>query len=153
MSDSARIRPPWWLKYVNKVMIGMQKLGIPMGDNGPVILVVRGRKSGKPRSTPITPMTVEGKRYVLGGLPGSDWAANLRAAGEAELKQGKTSQRVHVVELPPDEARPLLRLFPVEVPTGVSFMKNAGLITGPNPDEYEALAGRCPVFRFDPVSA
>ena len=153
MSDSARIRPPWWLKYVNKVMIGIQKLGVPMGDKGPVILVVPGRKSGKLRSTPITPMTVEGKRYVLGGLPGSDWAANLRAAGQAELKQGKTSQRVHVVELPPDEARPLLRLFPVEVPTGVGFMKNAGLITGPNPDEYEALAGRCPVFRFDPVSA
>ncbi len=54
---------------------------------------------------------------------------------------------------PPDEARPLLRLFPVEVPTGVGFMKNAGLVTGPNPDEYEALAGRCPVFRFEPVNA
>ena len=47
----------------------------------------------------------------------------------------------------------LLRLFPAEVPTGVSFLKNAGLVTGPNPDEYEALAGRCPVFRFDPISA
>lgn len=153
MSNTERIRPPWWLKYVNKAMIGIQKIGVPMGDKGPVILVVAGRKSGKPRSTPITPMVVEGKKYVLGGLPGSDWAANLRAAGTAELKQGKNTERVRVVELPPDEARPLLRLFPVEVPTGVSFMKNAGLITGPNPDEYEALAGRCPVFRFDPVSA
>ncbi|AEV71669.1 protein of unknown function (DUF385) [Mycolicibacterium rhodesiae NBB3] len=153
MSNTERIRPPWWLKYVNKVMIGIQKLGVPMGDKGPVILVVPGRKSGKPRSTPITPMIVEGQKYVLGGLPGSDWAANLRAAGAAELKQGKNTERVRVVELPPDEARPLLRLFPVEVPTGVGFMKKAGLVTGPNPDEYEALAGRCPVFRFDPVSA
>ena len=34
-----------------------------------------------------------------------------------------------------------------------SFLKNAGLVTGPNPDEYEALAGRCPVFRFDPINA
>jgi deazaflavin-dependent oxidoreductase (nitroreductase family) len=152
MSNTERIRPPWWLKYVNKVMIGMQKLGVPMGDKGPVILVVPGRKSGKLRSTPITPMIVEGHKYVLGGLPGSDWAANLRAAGTAELKQGENTERVRVVELPPDEARPLLRLFPVEVPTGVSFMKNAGLITGPNPDEYEALAGRCPVFRFDSVT-
>jgi hypothetical protein len=33
----------------------------------------------------------------------------------------------------------------------VSFLKNAGLVTGPNADEYEALAGRCPVFRFDPA--
>ncbi|MGE2688956.1 nitroreductase family deazaflavin-dependent oxidoreductase [Mycolicibacterium pulveris] len=152
MSDSARIRPPWWLKYVNKVMIGLQKLGI-LGENGPVVLEVRGRKSGKMRSTPITPMTVDGRRYVLGGLPGSDWAANLRAAGEATLHIGRRSERVRVVELPPAEARPLLREFPVKVPTGVGFMKNAGLVTGPNPDEYEALAGRCPLFRIETIEA
>jgi len=69
------------------------------------------------------------------------------------LTQGRRREQVTMVELSPDDARPLLRVFPVLVPTGVSFMKNAGLITGPNPDEYEALAGRCPVFRFDPVSA
>lgn len=152
MPDSARIRPPWWLKYVNKVMIGLQKLGI-LGENGPVVLEVRGRKSGKLRRTPITPMTVDGQRYVLGGLPGSDWAANLRAAGEATLHIGRRSERIRVVELPPDEARPLLREFPIKVPTGVGFMKNAGLVTGPNPDEYEALAGRCPVFRLETVNA
>ncbi len=152
MSESARIRPPWWLKYVNKVMIGLQKLGVG-GDNGPVILVVPGRKTGKLRSTPITPMVVDGKRYVLGGLPGSDWAANARAAGEVELRLGRTTEQVRMVELPPAEAKPLLRLFPIEVPTGVGFLKKAGLVTGPNPDEYEALAGRCPVFRFDQVNA
>ena len=43
----------------------------------------------------------------------------------------------------------MLRLFPVEVPTGVGFMMN----TGPNPDKFEALAGRCPRFCFDPVNA
>ena len=63
------------------------------------------------------------------------------------------TERVRMVEIPVDEARPLLRAFPVEVPTGVGFIKNAGLVTGPNPDEFEALAGRCPVFRLDPVNA
>lgn len=153
MSDSARIRPPWWLKYVNKFMIGAQKLGVSFGDKGPAVLEVRGRKSGKLRATPVTPMTVDGKRYVVGGLPGGDWAANARAAGEATLRRGRHAERVRVVEMPVEQARPLLRAFPVEVPTGVGFMKNAGLVTGPNPDEFEALAGRCPVFRLDPVSA
>jgi deazaflavin-dependent oxidoreductase (nitroreductase family) len=134
-------------------MIGMQRLGFGFNGKGPVILAVCGRKSGKMRATPITPMTVDGTRYVLGGLPGSDWAANVRAAGEVELRQGRKTEHVRMVELSPDEARPLLRMFPVEVPTGVSFLKNAGLVTGPHPDEYEALAGRCPVFRFDPVNA
>jgi deazaflavin-dependent oxidoreductase (nitroreductase family) len=144
-----RIMPPWWLKYVNKVMIGLQKLGVSFG---PVVLTVPGRKTGKPRSTPVTPMTIDGHRYVVGGLPGGDWAANARAAGEATLHQGRRAERVHPVEMTADEARPLLRAFPVEVPTGVGFMKNAGLVTGANPDEFEALAGRCPVFRLDPVT-
>ncbi|MGV0815852.1 nitroreductase family deazaflavin-dependent oxidoreductase [Mycolicibacterium boenickei] len=149
MADD-RIRPPWWLKYVNKVMIGLNKLGVG-GDKGPVVLTVPGRKSGKPRSTPVTPMTVDGHRYVVGGLPGGDWAANARAAGEATVHQGRRDHRVRVVEIPAEQARPLLRQFPVLVPTGVGFMRNAGLVTGPNPDEFEALAGRCPVFRLDPM--
>lgn len=142
--------PPWWLKYVNKVMIGLSKLGVG-GEKGPVILTVAGRKTGKPRSTPVTPMTVEGHRYIVGGLPGADWVANLRAAGTATVHQGRRAQQVRMTEVPAEQARPLLRQFPVLVPTGVSFIKNAGLVTGPNPDEFEALAGRLPVFRFDEI--
>ncbi|ORA23916.1 nitroreductase family deazaflavin-dependent oxidoreductase [Mycobacterium aquaticum] len=149
MADE-RIRPPWWLKYVNKVMIGLNKLGVG-GDKGPVVLTVTGRKTGKPRTTPVTPMTVDGERYIVAGLPRGDWAANARAAGEATINQGRRAQRVRMVEIPAEEARPLLRQFPILVPTGVGFMKNAGLVTGPNPDEFEALAGRCAVFRLDPV--
>ena len=119
-----------------------------------MVLTVPGRKTGKPRSTPVTPMTVDGKRYVVGGLPGADWAANARAAGEADAATGPPHRTgPHGGDATVDEARPLLRAFPVKVPTGVGFMKNAGLVTGPNPDEFEALAGRCAVFRFDPVNA
>ncbi|QZH65501.1 nitroreductase family deazaflavin-dependent oxidoreductase [Mycolicibacterium farcinogenes] len=149
MADD-RIRPPWWLKYVNKVMIGLNKLGVG-GDKGPVVLTVPGRKTGKPRSTPVTPMTIDGHRYIVAGLPKGDWAANARAAGEATVHQGRKDQRVRMVEIPVEQARPLLRQFPILVPTGVGFMRNAGLVTGPNPDEFEALAGRCPVFRLDPI--
>lgn len=149
MPSSERIRPPWWLKYVNKVMIVLNRTGL--FSDGPVVLTVTGRKSGKPRSTPITPFEVDGRRYVVGGLPGSDWVRNAQANPEALLVRGRTREAVRMVELPTEQARPLLRQFPVLVPTGVGFMKNAGLVTGPHPDEFEALAGRCPVFRFDTV--
>jgi len=59
---------------------------------------------------------------------------------------------VRMTELPADRARAVLRRFPTLVPTGVGFMKQAGLVTGPHPDEFAALAGRCPVFRIDPPS-
>ncbi|WNG82841.1 nitroreductase family deazaflavin-dependent oxidoreductase [Mycobacterium sp. ITM-2016-00316] len=145
-----RVRPPWWLKYVNKVFIGLSKLGIG-GDKGPLVLTVAGRKTGKPRSTPVTPMTVDGARYVVGGLPGADWVANARAAGTATLHQGRRAQQVRMTEIPAEQARPLLRQFPTLVPTGVGFIRNAGLVDTGSPDEFEALAGRLPVFRFDEI--
>ncbi|CAN7224650.1 nitroreductase family deazaflavin-dependent oxidoreductase [Mycolicibacterium frederiksbergense] len=145
-----RVRPPWWLKYVNKVFIGLSKLGVG-GDKGPLVLTVAGRKTGKPRSTPVTPMTVDGARYVVGGLPGADWVANARAAGTATLHQGRRAQQVRMTEIPAEQARPLLRQFPTLVPTGVGFIRNAGLVDTGSPDEFEALAGRLPVFRFDEI--
>jgi len=151
MPNADPIKPPWWLKPANKVFIQMSRLGLSFGGESPVVLTVRGRKSGVPRSTPVTPMTVDGQRYVVGGFPGADWVRNVRAANEVTLRRGRKQERVRMVELPADEARPLLRVFPEEVPTGVGFMKRSGLITDGGPEEFEALAGRCAVFRMDPV--
>ena len=96
-------------------------------------------------------MYVDDERYVVAGFPGADWVKNARAADTATLTVGKNSETVRMVELTADDARPLLRQFPTLVPTGVSFMKRSGLVTDGTPDEFEALAGRCAVFRFDPV--
>jgi deazaflavin-dependent oxidoreductase (nitroreductase family) len=149
MSGSKPVRPPWWLKPANKVFIRMSRLGLSFGGESPVVLTVPGRKSGRERSTPVTPMTVGGQEYVVAGFPGADWVANVRAAGEATVARGRDTRRVRMVELSADDARPLLRAFPDEVPTGVGFMKRAGLVVDGRPEEFEALAGRCAVFRLD----
>jgi len=148
MPSSNPVRPPWWLKPANKVFIQMSRLGMSFGGESPVVLTVPGRKSGRERSTP---MTVDGKEYVVAGFPGADWVANVRAAGQARLARGRNVRRVNMVELSPDDARPMLRAFPTEVPTGVGFMKRSGLVTEGTPEEFEALAGHCAVFRLDPV--
>ncbi len=153
MPDGERVRPPRWLKPVNKVFMVMLRLGVPISRvESPVVLTAPGRKTGRPRSTPVTPMTVDGNRYVVNGYPGADWVDNVRAAGEVTLTQGRRSERVRMVELSPDGARPVLRAFPAAVPTGVELMKRVGLLTEGTPAEVEKLAGRCPVFRIDPVT-
>jgi deazaflavin-dependent oxidoreductase (nitroreductase family) len=131
--------------------MGLSGLGLSFGATGPVVLTVSGRTSGRPRSTPVTPMTVNGMRYVVQGVPGSDWAANARAAGEATLRRGRHTERVRMVELEPSDARPLLRVYPAEVPAAVGFVKSAGLVKHGSPEEFEALAGRCAVFRVEPL--
>ncbi|HTZ14753.1 MAG TPA: nitroreductase family deazaflavin-dependent oxidoreductase [Mycobacterium sp.] len=151
MPSSKTVRPPWWLKPANKVFIQMSRLGMSFGGESPVVLTAPGRKSGRERSTPVTPMTVDGHEYVVAGFPGADWVANVRAAGQATLARGRNVRRVNMVELSAADARPVLRAFPTEVPTGVGFMKRSGLVTEGTPDEFEALAGSCAVFRLDPV--
>lgn len=146
MSD---LRPPRWLKPMNKLMIAMQRLGVPTGPA--MILTVPGRKSGQPRSTPMTPFDHDGGLYTVAGYPGADWAANARAAGLGTLTRGRRSRRVRIVELSADESRPVLRSFAAKVPVGVGFAKRSGLVVDGTPDEFEELAGRLAVFRFDPV--
>ncbi|MCW2561055.1 MAG: deazaflavin-dependent nitroreductase [Mycobacterium sp.] len=146
MSES---KPPRWLKPMNKLMIAMQRLGVPTGPA--MVLTVPGRKSGQPRSTPMTPFDHDGALYTVAGYPGADWAANARAAGLGTLTRGRRSRRVRIVALSADESRPVLRAFAVRVPVGVGFAKRSGLVVDGTPDEFEELAGRLAVFRFDPA--
>ncbi|HYO04991.1 MAG TPA: nitroreductase family deazaflavin-dependent oxidoreductase [Mycobacterium sp.] len=146
MSD---IRPPRWLKPMNKLLTTVQRLGIPAGPS--MVLTVPGRRSGQTRSTPMTPFDHDGGFYTVAGYPGADWAANARAAGLGTLTRGRRSRPVRIVELSPDESKPVLRAFAVKVPVGVGFAKRSGLVTEGTPDEFEALAGRLAMFRFDPA--
>ncbi|OBI92077.1 nitroreductase family deazaflavin-dependent oxidoreductase [Mycobacterium sp. 1245805.9] len=141
-------RPPRYLKPMNKFMMAVQRLGIPTGPA--MVLTVPGRKSGQPRRTPMTPFEFRGGLYVVAGYPGADWAANARAAGSGTLSRGRRSREVRIIELDPDEARPVLRAFATEVPVGVAFAKRAGMVRDGTADEFEALAGRLAVFRFEP---
>jgi deazaflavin-dependent oxidoreductase (nitroreductase family) len=146
----SNLRPPRYLKPMNKFMMAVQKLGIPTGPA--MVLTVPGRKSGQPRSTPMTPFEFEGGMYVVAGYPGADWAANARAAGTGTLARGRRSRQVRIVELSAEEARPVLREFPAQVPVGVGFAKRSGLVRDGTPDEFEALAGQLTVFRFEPIT-
>ena len=147
MSDISDFRPPRYLKPMNRVVKAIQKLGIPAGPS--MVLTVPGRKTGRPRSTPMTPFEHDGGLYAVAGYPGSDWAANAGAAGAGTLARGRKSRPVKIVELSEAEAGPVLRTFAVKVPVGVGFAKRAGLVQTGAPDEFEALADRLRVFRFD----
>ncbi|WP_020673478.1 nitroreductase family deazaflavin-dependent oxidoreductase [Amycolatopsis nigrescens] len=142
--------PPRWLKPMNKVLLGLQRSGLAMKELH--VLTVVGRKSGKPRNTPVSVFEVDDGRYVVGGFPNADWIRNVRAAGEGTLTYDRKKERVRLVELSADEARPILHVFPAEVPSGVDMMKQAGLVEEGTPAEFEALAGRCPVFRFESLN-
>ena len=66
---------PKWLKLVNRLMIALNRLGMSFGTW--YILSIRGRKTGKMRSTPVSVLHVNGQRYVVTGFE-TQWVKNAR---------------------------------------------------------------------------
>jgi deazaflavin-dependent oxidoreductase (nitroreductase family) len=150
MTVQKNATPPRWLKPMNKVFLALRRTGLGMKELP--VLTVPGRRTGKPRSTPLSVLEHEGQRYLLEGFPGADWARNVRAAGgRATLSTGKRREEVRLVELDPQDALPVLRLWPVRLADGAKIMADAGVVDAVTPEAFEAVAGRCAVFRVDPA--
>jgi hypothetical protein len=138
---------PGWLRIANPLIVALQRrFGFVVGTMR--VLSVPGRKSGRMHATPVSPLTVNGHRYVVGGLDSADWVKNARVAGWGLLARGRAEERVKLVELPVDERGPILRAFPREVPHGVQFFRRMYGVSS-DPEEFAALAPRCPVFRVE----
>jgi deazaflavin-dependent oxidoreductase (nitroreductase family) len=136
---------PRWLKPLNAAFLLMRRFGRMSTLH---VLTVTGRRTGRPRSTPVTVVTVDDKRYLLEGFPGADWAANVRAAnGYAQMSVGGRIEHVDLIELDPTDAIVVLRHWPQQAATGARIMRDAGVVDDITPDAFADLAGRCTVFR------
>jgi deazaflavin-dependent oxidoreductase (nitroreductase family) len=112
---------------------------------GSRVLAVRGRTSGEWRTTPVNPLTHDGKRYLVAPRGHTQWVRNMRVAGGGELRVGRRVENFTAAELPdeqkPDVLRAYLKRWKFEV--GVFFDG-----VGPDsPDEkLLAIAPGYPVF-------
>jgi deazaflavin-dependent oxidoreductase (nitroreductase family) len=123
--------------------VAVLRRGLKVGSQ--YLLTVPGRKSGAPRSTPISVVALDGERYIVSAFSEADWVKNVRVAGEGSLSRGRQIEVVKLAELPEPEREPVLRAFLQQVPGGVRFFES------PEPDSVVASASRYPVFRVIPV--
>jgi deazaflavin-dependent oxidoreductase (nitroreductase family) len=138
-------RPTRLGRRVNQFSGWWSGLGLP--PRFQAVLEVRGRKSGRRRSNPVVIATVEGKRYLVSMLgPGSDWVKNVEAAhGDAVIRQGRRHP-VHLAAVPPEQTAPILREY---VRIASSGRQHFPLPVGAPLSDFEAIAGRYPVYRID----
>lgn len=73
-----------------------------------VLLTVRGRRSGEPRTTPVAMFELGSRRFVEAAFGEVNWVRNLRASGEAVIRRGRWSQAVQAIEVAPEAAGKLL---------------------------------------------
>ena len=100
-------RVPSWVPFFNYVAKPLLAAGVPMGPD--VLLTIRGRKSGLPRTTPVTIAENAGRRGLISPFGEVNWVRNLRAAGRATISVGRQKEEVTAVELGPTEAAEFIR--------------------------------------------
>jgi deazaflavin-dependent oxidoreductase (nitroreductase family) len=141
---------PWFVPYFNLIARRLLALGVPMGPD--VLLTVRGRKSGLPRTTPVALCEYAGRRGLISPFGETDWARNLRAAGRATITIGVRKEEVTAVELDLPKAAEFIRdvLAPRARQTrlGAWFVRSIDKIDIDHP--MEAARGR-PVFELHPL--
>ncbi|WP_127792518.1 nitroreductase family deazaflavin-dependent oxidoreductase [Agromyces sp. LHK192] len=113
-----------------------------------VVLTVTGRKRGEPRSTPITPIEVGGRHWLVSPYGTVEWVKNLRADPEATLARRRTVRRFIAREASAAEAGPVLKRYVAIVPIARPYFS-----AGPQDPAgaFAAEADRHPVFEvIDP---
>jgi deazaflavin-dependent oxidoreductase (nitroreductase family) len=104
MTSSRYLEPDWFTRHVfNPAVHGLTKVGISVA--GSRVLVVRGRKSGELRATPVNLLTIDGQRYLVAPRGTTQWVRNIRVVGTGELRVGRRHQSFRAEELD-DTAKP-----------------------------------------------
>ena len=147
-----RRRVPRWVPLFNVLARPLLSLGVPFGPD--VLLTVRGRTSGLPRTTPVSLVDYGGRRGVISPFGETQWVRNLRVAGTATIRHGRRSEEVRTLELDHEQAVRFIReaIAPIAASSrlGDWFVRRIDKIDLDQPDE--AAVGR-PVFEVFPIDA
>jgi deazaflavin-dependent oxidoreductase (nitroreductase family) len=103
----ASANAPTLIRLSNPISRAVLRLGLPMGPN--ILMTVRGRTSGEPRTAAVAVMEVDGRRFVIGAYGDVHWVRNLRAAGEASIHIHGRDEHVLAHELDRAEANAFFR--------------------------------------------
>jgi deazaflavin-dependent oxidoreductase (nitroreductase family) len=143
------VRPPFFVILGNRMVGMLVRSGLPFGNT--VLLTVRGRKSGKTYTNPVTILNQDGNRYVIAAFGVTSWVRNLRASGAGTIKHARRTEAVVATELPPEEAAPVLR-YALEVAPAI-LHRNFDVTQSSSLEEFAREAKHHPVFQLRPAPA
>ena len=134
------------VRFINRMMARMVRWNIAPART--YLMTVRGRKTGKPYTTPVTLVERDGKRWLVSPYGEVNWVKNARVAGEVDLFRGGKTETMKIHELSAVESAPILK----------KYITLEGIVRpyfDAEPDsplsEFEAEASRHPVFFLDEV--
>lgn len=138
----AEYRLTVWRRVLNLLVRALLRVGL--GPQHTYLLTVRGRRSGRLYSTPVTLVEQGDRRWLVAPYGEVSWVRNARAAGQVTLSRGRDLETVTIVNLGPEESAQVLKRYVTDVPITRPFFD-----AGPE-SPVEAFARevpRHPVFR------
>jgi deazaflavin-dependent oxidoreductase (nitroreductase family) len=114
------------------------------------LLTVPGRRTGRPRTTPVAPVFGDdGAVWLVAAYGETAWVDNVRASGQVELHRGQDRTRYDARELGAAEAVPPLRAY---LAKGTSlFVRRHFAVNARSTDgAIAAEASRHPAFALTP---
>jgi deazaflavin-dependent oxidoreductase (nitroreductase family) len=140
------LRPGPIERIFNRAFGMLVGLGLGLPHN--YVLEVRGRTSGRVRSTPVNVLEVSGRRFLVAGRGRTQWVRNAEAVGEISLQKGWSRQRLAVRPVHGDEKLAILSAYLRRFrPTVQRYFPVAA---GSPPPAFAAIADRYPVFELLP---
>jgi deazaflavin-dependent oxidoreductase (nitroreductase family) len=139
---AATYRLSLWRRAANVLIRALLRAGLAPPHT--YLLTVRGRRSGRLYSTPVTLVEESGQRWIVAPYGEVNWVRNARSAGTVKLSRGRKSEVVKILELPPQPAAPVLKKYVERVPITRPFFD---VSPDSSLDEFIAEAPRHPVFR------
>jgi len=114
------------------------------------LLTTRGRKTGRPRTNPVTVVEHDGRRWLVAPYGPVSWVHNARAAGRVSLRRRLDTHGYAVREVSAREAGPVLKRY-VRIATATRPYFQA-TVDAPV-EAFVAEADRHPVFELTPLTS
>ena len=133
-------------RMANLLVLALLRTGVKFGT--PSLLSVRGRKSGKLHTIPVTLVEQDNKRWLVAPYGAVNWVLNARAAGQVTLMRGRRSETVDLIELDTAEAAPILKQYLTDLPMARPVQPFFDATPQSPLAAFEAEASRHPVFRI-----
>jgi deazaflavin-dependent oxidoreductase (nitroreductase family) len=128
-------------RAINALVIGLLNVGA--GPRSTYLLTTTGRRTGQPRTTPVTLVEEAGHRWLVAPYGDVGWVHNVRANPEVGLRRGRREEVLQAEETDAATAGPVLRRYLREVTITAPFFD----VVPDSPDaEFVAEAPRHPVF-------
>ena len=124
-------------------------VGLGVAPKHAYLLQVRGRKSGRLHSTPVSVLETGGKKYLIAPRGRTQWVRNVEVSGEIMLKRGNSVQRFRAVAIPEAERPVLLKLYVRRFTASVQ--RYFPVAAGSPPEAFRSIAANYPVFELVPT--